>query len=903
MILPSSVFSIGVFDEDGKYVYFVSKENPVINVSVKSLGERVTVNKSVLNVDNKKLELEIGETLNPTENLDISFRIDEYEEGLLLDFEKVFFWELEIFNFEDKKINPRGDPTSFEIKLDKTKPELILPKEGEQVFLTNENKELSLVFSEKISKHTIQINGEEFLTFQNPSKFERDFQKNFKIEFNEDDLIEGENLIKIIYEDIAENKNENSFLISFRGGDIGLDLLTSKDDSNLKYFYDENFVDFFNKTIFSSEDELKLTLITNKKSKCFFSTSLLEFDTFNNVRTKSEFDTQDNIKHTLNIDVGNKIWVACQNSAFIDDIIYLNDIMGFKSDLIELKKYVGPKIEITNLFPENLVTGVPFNIDVRTNARAVCKHTFQNTNDKVLETQNNILHSKKDVSSSNGRHPLKVSCFDSIGDTVQKTNTLEIDPEGGVKVVSFNPEFTDKSTITVDLTLSEDALCKFSRKQEKSQDFPSLTQLTGTGLTRAFTMSSLTRGDNFAFIYCQKGNEVPLSATLKIIFDNLGPQIENFTFVNKGIPSEFVGSNSEISFEFDVKTLIPIDTYFVKLELENETVNTEILSNSATITENFENAKKISIIAQNKIGKNSSRFEKSFKFDLVPPTTNIIKQGDRIRISCFDSNSGCHEIKYSFSDSGVDCKPSRTYNISQSLPIEDKGFICAKSIDVAGNEDFKLEVLVKEFKIDEDLEDRNITEIINEINENDEVEKENSFLEDIDPFDRPSFDNEEEGISIVVIGSIVFLLLLVGGGGGGFYAYKKGYLNEQLEKMGVLKTLPRSKEGNSRIYGNQPNNPSSLTQRTQPKGKKDDHLKRLNSFIDDTLDKRKKVFNNFNEKGKGKTRDYEDTLLNKKDEEFDEFYEKKEDKSKSSKNLKEDAEDFENYHKSKKAKR
>ena len=89
------------------------------------------------------------------------------------------------------------------------------------------------------------------------------------------------------------------------------------------------------------------------------------------------------------------------------------------------------------------------------------------------------------------------------------------------------------------------------------------------------------------------------------------------------------------------------------------------------------------------------------------------------------------------------------------------------------------------------------------------------------------------------------------------------------------------------------------------KSKYDQHLKKLNKFLDDQLDKNQDIYDSFSDSQKGKVKGYKDSMHSKHDNSnkkssYDEFYTLSKDKDTGKSTLEEDAENFEKYYHKKK---
>lgn len=923
LFLLNVVYSVGVYDDQGNYVYYISNPDPYINVTLQSTAEIIQVRDATLTVNSNEYTHVISDQLFPTQTKNYSFTLDNFAYSNLLELEDLIYFNLVVLDQQRERVSPRGDPVNFEIKLDTSIPRINFPEPGRDVLLSSTENEVMFDFNEKISYYRITVNGEVFQEFREPSLFLSDFRKSFDVEFPENLLNEGRNDLEIYFEDVAENPNSQNYSFFYRGEPLNITLLTKKEDSSLPYFYDSRFPDFFNKSIYSDEREFELVVETNKEAFCYYSSSLLSYDTFNKITPKTLMESSDGRVHTIEVNTAaeDKFWLACQNVTYVDDIAYLSDQLGLPNQLIGLKYNTGAELDFEHALPEGLVSGVPFNLDVKTSAKAVCTYSIDSSNPQLMDSENYLDHFKTGVESSDGEKPLEFTCFDLTYNIISQTNNIDIDKDRGIQVTSYEPKYTSSTSASIQISLSEDALCRYSDRQRRTSEFSQLDELPGTGLTRTLDVNGLTMGDNFYYIYCQKFNNVNLN-TLNIIYDPNGPRLENLTFTNVGGDSDYISSPMRLSFEFDVVSLIPMDRYYVSLIYNNSIFEDTISSNSATIRENLIGANKLRIIGQNIIGQNSSPIEKNIKIDINPPVTNFLIQGETIKITCFDAESGCRSIKYGFANQLDNCNPRLSYDTNETLEVRDYNFVCASSQDNAGNTDEIQQELEPEFSGGGgNFRDpiNNITEINRTDSDSDSDSEENDTIiddedendvEPIQPFEPNLGQNDDDNnLTLAIIAGAAILLL--GLGGGGYYAYRKGYLDDQLEKMGILK--PQRNKNGAQTPGNYYSSPSTSLSQNSPAAKKskyDDHLKRLNDFIDETLDKRNKVFGSFKDSHKGKAKGYEDTLIRRdsnkgKDSDFDSFYDSTK-KSNSNKdeiktsNIEKDAEEFEKYHKDRK---
>ena len=340
--------------------------------------------------------------------------------------------------------------------------------------------------------------------------------------------------------------------------------------------------------------------------------------------------------------------------------------------------------------------------------------------------------------------------------------------------------------------------------------------------------------------------------------------------------------------------MIPVKLYQVTLTYANTSFVQNTSSNEVTIKRDLRGLQKVKVVAITVIDTQSSAIEKVARFDLTPPKLLITEQGIFRSIDCQDEDSGCYRVDYGLSESLTSCIPSQNYNGS-SIDSTNYVLICAKAIDRAGNSAEQKATLKSIFNGSKVGPKTNVSNKTNTTTDNNEPE--------IPPIYQPEvIDNQ--GVSLAIVASIFVLVFSMSGGA--YYAYRKGYLNNELRRLGISQRgLPpiggTERESERRV---QPVSP--VEERKQRKKAYDEHLKKLNRFIDDTMDKRTKVFKNFEESSKGKTEKYNDTMIRKKSalptKRKDVFYEKSVEPVKTKPELIREAEKFEDYYKKKKEK-
>lgn len=918
LLLLSFVNAIGVYDNDGGFTYFISNPQPTINLTLQTTGDIVEVDVVELFINEDTYSLDLSERLNPGQTRTLSFNIinDFLVQDPLTTNDSVSM-KVTVLDTTRKEVNVRGDPTEFSIELDTKNPIMLSPVAGQEFLIEEESVDLTFTFSEPIMYTAIRVDGDlkEELDVDEP-EFSSYSAEHF-FTFDSTDLEPGRNDISVVFEDLAGNRGTQDFVIFYRGIPLQTKLLTSEDDSDLEYYFSKEYPQLFNRTIFSQEQEFTLSVETSKQARCYYSSSLIDFAPLGEVTPKLEMGTSDNRTHSIIVNTvfEDQIWIGCQSPEYEADIAYLNDWMGYPNQLIKVRKNTGAELDIIEILPDSLVSTTPFDVDVLTSTKAACLYTFASFSGVIMQTENLVSHKATDIPAVNGNYDLTVTCLDVLNNRVTESQPIEIDITRGVRVTTYEPEYTDRSTATIRLTLSEDAECRYSTRQERVSDFDSLSTLNGDGLSRSFTTPTMVEGDNDFFIYCRKLNNVNMNK-IEVTYDPKGPQIDNLTFLYDKEPTDYVGSTNEISFEFESESLTPIKDYHVRIDLPDSTFRDTISSSKATIKEDIEGATKLSIVAENELGRNSSVLSKTIRFDLAPPSLAIVVNGETVSITCIDSGSGCKNVYYGFSNTILDCNARNLYDDNDTITVQDYNYMCARGLDFVGNEGETQRTLITGFQIVTDDDDEaevddeappiNFTFVgevangtRNETGEREVELEEEREEEDLEPLLPSATTNDEDNLPVILIIASA-AALLIGLSGGAYYTYRKGYLDDQLEKMGIARAKPKSIDTSSSAYTT-PVAPARTLSPEEKKSRYDDHLNKLNTFIDDTLDKRKNVFSSFKEKNRGKTKSYDDTLIkkktaSKKDSSFDEFYEKSSEPLKTTSSLEQEAEAFEKYH-------
>jgi len=567
------------------------------------------------------------------------------------------------------------------------------------------------------------------------------------------------------------------------------------------------------------------------------------------------------------------------------------------------------------MFPEKLVSSVPINLEVQTSQKAVCMYSLDSSAKQIFGNVTGYTRFvKSGVSLSEGEHNFEVSCADKMYNLKTKSRTITIDTLNGPKLVEPKKIYTDSNVKSYELTFSEDTVCKQSTEQKTAAEFENMATLPGTALTRTFTPTNLEIGENTFYIYCEKEGEI-YSNLLPVIFDPNPPRLSNLKFVNNGIESDYVGSKTSLNFAVSVEAVIPVKTYVAELKFANSSVFGNFSSNTGSLSGNMESATEIIIYGINEIGKKSNVLNKIIKIDFEPPIVNFVSLGTKRDINCVDQASGCARTLYGFSQSAFNCIPTLEYNRNNSIEIKDNRYLCAKGIDNAGNEVVEIQTLSAGFITEDDSSEF----LFNDTTEDNltEDESEEEIKEDLSDEFTQSGTNKPTGGDDNTLIIVALAFVIVGGlGGGGYYSYQKGYLDKQLLKFGIdrkpkgvvkndINVVSNTKQTNKKENFSV-SNPITKDKKSEEKTKYDRNLKKLNTFLEDTLSKGSDVFDKFDKVDKGKVEGYEDTLIKggkgkSKSKNFNEYKSKSDrDGENDASSIENDAEEFENYLKKKK---
>lgn len=930
----SSVYSIEVIDQNGDYVSFINKKNPTLDISVRSLSEPIYVRFANLSVDSNNFrytnfhsdrifESESKFTLKFT---DFSSNIEN-----LIDEDSQIFFSLYVEDENGDRVIGRQDVSpDIHFRFDIRAPEFLNVERNYDIDSTNSI--ISFVADERISKYELILGSEVIKSEEFTGLFLTDYRTSLDVDFSS---ITQEGFYNPILKitDLAGNSKSQEINLTFTGESLTLKLLTKEDDSTLNYHSDPQFTQLYSGKIFTKTNDVNLKIVTNKAATCYYKNDLGGFTPL--VRTLTnlqEFTSENGIEHSLPITIPSssnsiKALIGCISDFSEVDVAYLNNYLGFPSSLTTIEVYSGANLDITSVSPKSIITSTPFPLEIMTNEKAFCEYSISGSEPSVMSTSDYFSHIVASIDLSNGDYTLLYTCRDLLLNEVDLSSTLSIDTTSGIKVLEYSPKYFSSLPAKIDLLLSESPeSCKFTigeASENIALDYENLASADGTGDEYTITTSTLEPGENDIFVYCLRVNQEISSNKISVLYDSTGIVLSNFTFTKNSKAVEFLSSIEQISFEFEVKSLIPVEKYTVKVFRGTELITQkDITQTSSTLSANFTSATALSLQAFADQNTSSQTYSYPMKFDLAPPSLALIFEQGRGTITCLENTGSLCDnssYRYGLSRTPINCIPNSIYN--GSFDTDNFQYACAKVADNAGNIVEVTRQVSTGFEEPPEDDDRpsgvpgsrplgNRTDV----NETDDLDdNETDDLDNDDPFNPDPFvpledPDEGGGGGFLVVAAIILLFLVIGGTG--YYAYSKGYLDDQLKKYGIAprkKSSTLSQQAGSYykgVMGKQ--NSQRKAPQTGQQSTYDSHLNKLKGFLNETLSKKKDVFDSFKGPERGKVDGYKDTLMKssgsiKKEStgEFDEFYTSSTGRKLQDSGLSE-AESFEEYHKKKK---
>ncbi|MCA9496876.1 MAG: hypothetical protein KC589_08065 [Nanoarchaeota archaeon] len=923
-------YSYAIFVEEGAESYFYTNNpQPNIDIKIELAAEPLTVKNASLIIGDSLVDYKVFEQLIPFGGKgDFSFKINRDISNL----SSAAYFKLYVYGEISKyDVNFFGSPSEFRIRYDGQTPQIISDLTNNIIKSADDYNEL-IKINEKISSYNIFLNGRIVKSYVGIPSQDISQYKDFILINNLSNLIDGANDLKITFKDLAGNENSAKYELYYIGSPLTIDLLTKKNDSSLKYFYDVNYKGLFDGKIYSTQENFDLKIKSSKPAQCYMSTGLFNFKEFNDISNSSlkKLISANGIEHKISVNSnGGHLWLACVVNTFPREIVYLSETMGLGKVLIPIEIVDSTVLDFTIEYPISEIISEIFDINLKSNKKAACFYSLNGAKEVPIPSSDYLFHEASNVQSVPGDHTLKYRCFDVLGNDIEKTRALKINPKLGFKILDYSPKYSSTSSVTVNLDLNLDIECKYSSDNKITpQSYASLSPLSGTGLTKSFSASGLIEGeDNFFFIFCNKDDTL-VSDSIKIIFDPNGPQIYNFSFVNNGVKSDYLASKEKMKIEFEINSSIEIANYTIEFIGGDEPKIETFQSRKASFKDNLSLYTAIRVYATNKAGIKGNIIQKSLIFDLDQPIISFPKSSGKVKIICADSTSSCDRVYYGFSLSPLNCNAKIHYPISGNTSIEfgKNNYICADAYDKVGNKASSFESLFSNtavvidnpdnFDINDSDGDNNIIDVgdsdTNESDDNNEIDYIDNGDDDLyNPGDFENGDNSNSSTYWLVA---AIVLVLFGISGGGYYAYKKGYLNEQLKKMGFK--VPNQTQNNNlgqtqngAPYYTSNINKNNLSGNANNKRVKisnyDKQLEKLNKFVNEKISSDNAVYDKF-KKSSSQDTSSEDSLMRKKEkvssideEDFDEFYAKSRGElldKEASKSIEKEAEEFEKFY-------
>jgi hypothetical protein len=968
LVFFSQVYSSGFVENQQKFYYYSNIEDPTIELSMLNLKEDYALDHVLIDVYLANGQL--IESYNSSQKISLKKNIYETLKFKLSDFNNnnsntslsEYYLNNSPVHFDfrfspgDISFSGASSPSSFYLKYDTVKPTVI----DSGVLVIPSSKRYSFSFSKPLSSLKI-LDEKGTLLYQKSVSFPNSFNSFFEkllVQFPSE--IQGHKTLTFEMIDLAGNVNSETRQAQFQSGPLTITLLTNQDDSSLTYYFEKNNP-LFSSTIYtSSSDSMVLQLETSKQAKCYFSQvstgadiSGFSFEELTKEKySPVELQSSDNLIHSISISLPspiNSFWIGCKNIFDETETKWLSEELDLGKQIIVIKKITGD-FSMDVVYPNGpLSTTNEFKVKTNTNQDADCFVKFGSQREIQLKNTNNSFKTfEKLVSLANGKYnPTKVYCYDQLHRKDEKSFNFEVNPDKGIQIVLSDDlyyvngvVFSKTSSLTIPFTTSSTThSCRFTIDGDIGgndyEEYSNTANPISEGKNiHDFSLTSLQKGKmQKVYIYCYDPEKITVSKkAFNVLYDDSPPVLSNLYFVNDGFLSEkYISSVREITVEFNVSSPIPIKEFKVFLKGKNGTseekqfdVRSYDFSKpySLSYKENNEEYSSIVIRGTNIFDIQSNILDVPFQLDITGPVVGFQRVGKNWKITCKDDETGCKKAFYGLGPSKEECLASHVFDIDdKNASINAQGYavICARALNGVGissliaSQETGFVPLEDSSEVPFDIKD-------NPFEEENETSGENSSdMGDSQPSTSepeeepepvtPSIPNEEESSSSstpLILGAILFVVASLGGGG--YYAYKKGYLNDQLRALGVKipeKTSSSFYSGssNSGFTSSKTglNSTSTATNTTTTKKSKYDlHLKRLNSFLDSALEKDSEVFDSFKESQKGRVKNYKDSMAHPKGfdetDETDEFYQA----SRLSSNIKKEGEEFEEYYKNKK---
>ena len=948
--LISSVFAGFVYDENNDvYFYKTNNENPTITVEMLSFDVDFTLDAIYLTDGTNNLEFFFQTEQNFVKNVlhKYSFTLEDFENENGTPFNVTSFTsgnafdiKLDISSPDELTFSSQASPREFTLYYDSILPVL----NNQEPILVPSSKFGNLEFSEPLSELVIRDEDGNLVFTKEISSPSYLSQHPESVRVSFPDTFIGLRTLRVEFVDIAGNRVEQDVEFFFEDKPLEITLLTNQDDPSLNYYFSNTAPELFGNTIYSSNsDAITLTLDTSKKAVCYFSKpssiadlSILTFEDLIDVKSNpQQLESGSGFAHTISIPLTSSetfFWVGCVNQYDASDSTFLSEQLGIGKQLLSVKTLSGA-FNMDVLYPQSLSTTNEFTVDVEATLPAECSINFGGEDIK-LEGDQDLTKLTKLVNLPKNFYSTTVLCYDQLHREQKKNWQLEVDPDKGIQItladslyVYGDTVYSETSSIDIPFTTSSTtSSCRYSMDTSidpsNFADYSNATLISENSIQHSVSISGLQKGTaKDVYLYCYDVTNVfPSSLAFKVVYDDSKPQLSDLYFLTSvGRSKKYIDSIREIEVEFNVTSTLPIKEYSIYLTGKNGSSEIKTFAAGSTQTnfveelvykKNNEDYTHIVILAKNIFEKVSSELKAAYFLDTTSPTVSLVKSGEHWKITCQDSETDCYKAFYGLSQSEDSCVASFSYdleNSNESIDASEHAYVCARAINGVGLSS-KTEIVATGFipaeKSGDALPFDNIPfeegEESNEtIVEESIEEEEEEPVEPIKPT-TPTELPEEESNTPLILGALIFIVATLGGGG--YYAYKKGYLNDQLRKMGIK--VPQSQPGTSNAYYSSPSSKTTKgtgsLKRTSKKSNYDHHLNKLNKFLDSTLEKKSSVFDSFSGSQKGRVKNYKDTMTSgtTKQSAEDNFY--KASSKADTNSIKKQGEDFEDYYKKKK---
>lgn len=903
--------------ENEEFFFYTSNPSPTIDLSIESQSNSVLRVDSILfNSESREYNF-LPQEILAYESANISFN---FPQNLINELaQNAVFVELEISSSStntQNSVKTIGDPTSFNIEyIDSTQiTHYSSQKEpsknplSQVIVLRGNDEEITFHFNNKIVEYDISIGSQ----ISDSASFESNILSEVPNQFstNIQNLRPGTYPVEIFYKDIAGNENIESFEISISNPPLEISKVYSMQDSKEEYNY--YFNSKFNENrIYSNTKTFDMAFETNYEASCYIE-QVGEFKDSFDVNPKTE-----QVKtHSLSINMPSSssmlqgMWVMCEDvrSNFREEErVYLSEKLFENKELIDFE-YIEPRDDFTinTARPNGVITYTPIKLEATTNYPSVCQYSISNqTNYMSSNTSSNFLqHFKSNVLPVNeGEFEVDVTCIDKLYNTDTKILDLEIDTSQATQLVDWEPKFTASEMVDFEIEISDETadcgiITNLGAIGSNNVDDSIISPTREDGSTLFFEgVGPFSKiGENNLNLKCETQAGIIRNMNFYVTYDPVGPSINSVDLFNEEFgPTEFFSKSDYMKLEIESDSS-SVEYYTVEFENSNILINSS--SSSVEVEDNFSQDTSVKISAIDSLGRESNSFTKNFQYDTQAPTLSIQtgSSSSKKEVICSDSESNCAQISYGTSSIESSCLARTSYDEGDEIDIFGKNYLCVEAIDEAGNRvnlteqvsstssgPFDPSVNDTDDDSENGSEDPTFENPPLNDNNNSENEGTNDFEnESEDPFDPidPAEPTEEEGFNWLLLSAFAFILLATGGGG--YYAYRKGYLDQQLAKMGIATKKKGSTSSNSTTsnYSSIPRKEldknkfqSATAQDNSNQSKYDSHINKLNSFINSTLNKDSAMFDEFEKKKETKSQNknnLKETLIKNKAKENDE---------------------------------